>query len=198
MTDRGESYERLEFLGDGLLGAAVAEELWRRFPTAAEGELARMKGYAVSRDACALVADRLGLAAHLVAEGGVAGGEEVERLAGNRRVLAAVCEAAIGAAYLTYGWEVTRAAVVEAFADRLRYAASGHVDAKTELQEHLHRQARCVEYVVVSDTGPPHLRRFVTAAVVDGAELGRGEGVSKKASEQAAAASALDRLGRGT
>ena len=196
MRDRGASYERLEFLGDALLGAAVAEELWRRFPTAAEGELARMKAYAVSRDACAMVADRLGLAAGLLTEGRAVGGEDVDRLIENRRVLAAVCEAVIGAAYVTHGWETTRAAVVEAFADRLRHAERGHVDAKTRLQEHLHRQTRSVEYVVVSDTGPPHLRRFVSAALVDGVEIGRGEGASKKTSEQAAAAAALGVLER--
>jgi hypothetical protein len=90
--------------------------------------------------------------------------------------------------YLTHGWETTRAAVVEAFDEQLRFARHGHVDVKTELQEHLHRQTRSVEYVVVGDTGPPHLRRFVVAALVDGVEVGRGEGASKKAAEQAAAA----------
>jgi ribonuclease-3 len=112
-------------------------------------------------------------------------------------VLAAVCEAVIGAAYLANGWEPTRAAVVAAFADRVRFAETGHLDAKTALQEHLQRQARSVEYVVVDDTGPPHRRRFVSAALVDGVEVGRGEGVSKKTSEQEAAAAALDRLERG-
>jgi ribonuclease-3 len=197
VTDRGDSYERLEFLGDALLGAAVADELVRRFPRAAEGELARMKAYAVSRDACAVVADRLGLAPRLLAEGRALAHDGVEQLVENRRVLAAVCEAVIGAAYLANGWEPTRAAVVAAFADRVRFAETGHLDAKTALQEHLQRQARSVEYVVVDDTGPPHRRRFVSAALVDGVEVGRGEGVSKKTSEQEAAAAALDRLERG-
>jgi ribonuclease-3 len=194
VTDRGASYERLEFLGDAVLGAAVAEAVWRRFPAAPEGTLARMKAYAVSREACAQVAERLDLGARLAGEGRATGGEAAAQLARNRRVLAAVLEAAIGAVYLTHGWETTRAAVVEAFDEQLRFARHGHVDVKTELQEHLHRQTRSVEYVLVGDTGPPHLRRFVVAALVDGVEVGRGEGASKKAAEQAAAAGALARL----
>ncbi len=179
-----------------MLGAAVAEELWRRFPHAAEGELARMKAYAVSREACALVADRLGRDRRLAAEARAGGGAQAAQLAAHRRGLGALCEAAIGAAYLAHGWEPTRAAVVAAFADRISFAEERHVDAKTALQERLHRQTRSVEYVVVGDTGPPHARRFVSAAVVDGVELARGEGGSKKASEQAAAAAALLVLGR--
>jgi ribonuclease-3 len=82
-------------------------------------------------------------------------------------------------------------AVVDAFADRIDFASTGHVDAKTELQEALARTGRVVQYDVLAVEGPPHERRFVCAALIDGEELGVGRGSTKKAAEQEAAAQAL-------
>ncbi len=194
-----------------MLGAAIADELVRRFPDSPEGVLARMKAYAVSREACALVATRLDLGRRLVETGAAVPGVDpgsAAVLATNRRVLAALCEAAIGAAFLEAGWEATRAAVVAAFDDRIAFAERDHVDPKTVLQELLQsgvwppgaaeggrRQAPSVEYEAVSATGPPHDRRFVSAVLVDGVEAGRGEGTSKRRAEQEAARAALERLG---
>ncbi len=81
--------------------------------------------------------------------------------------------------------------MVEAFAERVAYAVEGHVDHKTVLQEELARRGASVTYELVETTGPDHERRFTTAAMVEGRELGRGSGPSKKASEQAAAREAL-------
>jgi ribonuclease III len=86
-------------------------------------------------------------------------------------------------------------AIVEAFEERIEFARSGHVDSKTELQEALARSGRVVQYDVVAVDGPPHERRFVCAAFIDGQQLGVGSGSTKKAAEQEAAAQALVALG---
>ena len=191
---RSDSYERLEFLGDAVLGAIVAEELYRRHPDVEEGVLARLKAHIVSRRSCTVVARRLGFGARMLALGVERGREDAARLAATPTVLAALVEAAIGAVYLVYGWEVVRDAVVTSFGDRFVWAEQSRLDPKTELQETLQRQGRSVQYVVVSDTGPAHAKHFESIAVVGGVELGRGAGRSKKDSEQEAARAALQHL----
>ena len=120
--------------------------------------------------------------------------DEIERLAKNRNVLAALLEAVLGALFLEHGFAAIEDAVVGAFAPRIDYALTTHVDHKTELQEALARSGKQVSYVVLSAEGPPHERHFTCAAVVDGVELGVGEGRSKKAAEQEAAREALEEL----
>jgi ribonuclease-3 len=192
--DRSESYERLEFLGDSVLGLAIAQELYDRFPEYQEGRLAKIRAHVVSRQSCAVVGRRLELGERLAEHAGTADAEELRRLAANRNVLAALVEACLGALYLEHGFEPIRPAIVAAFADRIEYALSGHVDFKTELQEELARRGLAVSYSVLEVEGPPHDRRFTCAAVIDGEEAGVGTGESKKAAEQAAARQALDRL----
>jgi ribonuclease-3 len=109
-------------------------------------------------------------------------------------VLAALVEAVLGALYLEHGFERIRGAIVRAFADRLEYAVTSHVDFKTELQEELARSGRTVAYEVLETAGPPHDRRFTCAALIDGERVGVGTGASKKAAEQAAAREALARV----
>jgi len=103
-------------------------------------------------------------------------------------------EAALGALYLESGFEAIRPAILAAFADQVEYALTDYVDYKTELQEEIARRGRKVVYVVLEVEGPPHDRRFTSAAQVDGEELGVGAGTSKKAAEQTAARHALERL----
>ncbi len=194
LSERGDSYERLEFLGDAVLGAIVAEELCRRHPSVAEGGLARLKAQIVSRRACTAVGAELGLGRLLLAEGEALGREDAARLAATPTVLAALVEAAIGAIFLENGYETTRRAVVAAFAGRFVWAEGAGLDPKTDLQEILQRQGRSVQYEVVSAIGPAHARQFESVAVVDGVESGRGAGASKKASEQEAARAALAAL----
>jgi ribonuclease-3 len=193
---RGDSYERIEFLGDGVLGLAVAEELYRRYPAESEGRLAKLRAHIVSRRSCAVVGRLLDLGGDLERERGSRGLEDVG-LATNRNVLAELCEAAIGASFLAFGYERTARAVVDAFADRIAYAAEGFVDYKTELQEALARQGRSVSYALVDASGPPHRRRFTIEALVDGRRVGVGTGPSKKVAEQAAAREALARSAEG-
>ncbi len=177
-----------------MLELATAHELYRRFPEFSEGRLAKIRSHVVSRASCAVVARELDLGARLAERNKGLQADELERLAKNRNVLAALLEAALGALFLESGFAAIEDAVVAAFADRIEYAATQHVDYKTELQEALARSGRHVVYTVISAEGLPHERHFTSAAVVDGKQLGQGEGATKKAAEQEAAREALARL----
>ncbi|MBD0291068.1 MAG: ribonuclease III [Thermoleophilia bacterium] len=194
-VSRDRSYERLEFVGDSVLGLAIARELYERFPEYPEGHLAKLRAHVVSRQSCAVVGARLDLGAKLVERGGDSiPAEELERLSVNRNVLAALVEAALGALYLEHGFEPIRTAVLAAFQDQIEYALTTYVDYKTELQEEVARRTLTVSYTVVDVEGPPHDRRFTCAAVVGGEQAGVGHGASKKAAEQNAAREALERI----
>ena len=117
--------------------------------------------------------------------------EESRQLSTNRNVLAALLEAVLGALFLEHGFAAIEQAVVDAFAERIEYALTEHVEWKTELQEAAVRLGKHVTYSVLSSDGPPHDRRFRCAALVDGEQLGAGEGRSKKEAEQEAAREAL-------
>jgi ribonuclease-3 len=121
-------------------------------------------------------------------------GQSAEALIASDRILASICEAVIGAAYIAFGWERVAPAVVESFKGEIEEALANPVDFKSELQERLARRAEVVDYEIESEDGPPHDRRFITRAMVQGEELGRGQGKTKKAAEQSAAERALDRL----
>jgi len=172
----------------------VAHELYARYPDFSEGRLAKIRSHVVSRASCAVVARELDLGQRLVKYNDGLQADELERLAKNRNVLAALLEAALGALFLEHGFAPIEDAVVAAFAGRIEYALTTYVDHKTELQESLARSGRQVVYVVLSAEGPPHERHFTCAAIVDGEELGVGEGGSKKAAEQEAAREALAKL----
>jgi ribonuclease-3 len=192
--DRASSYERLEFLGDSVLELAIARALYDRFPDASEGRLAKIRAHVVSRQSCASVARELDLGTVLVQRAQDIPGPELHRISLSRNVLAALLEAAIAAVYLERGFEAIQGAVVDAFAERIEFASTGHVDSKTDLQEALARTGRVVQYDVLAVEGPAHERRFVCAALIDGEELGVGRGTTKKAAEQEAAAQALAAL----
>ena len=156
-----------------------------------------MRSHVVSRATCAEVARELDLGRRLVAGAPSQLEEEFERLSRNRNVLAAVIEAALGALFLQHGFAAIEDAVVAAFSEQIEQALTTRVDHKTDLQELLARSGRHVTYVEVSVEGPPHERSFTCAAVIDGEELGRGTGNTKKAAEQEAAREALARLDAG-
>jgi ribonuclease-3 len=194
---RADSYGRLAFLGDSVLGLAVAEHLFSAFPRADIGRLTKMHGQAVSGRACAEVAVALGVPA-LLSEASpdqVEGGIEVRALVASERALASVCEAVIGACYLHHGFEPTAAATVAAFAPQIEIASERLLDFKSALQERLARHGARVRYEITGETGPPHERLFEVTASVNGEVVGRGSGRSKKAAEQAAAEQAMDGLG---
>jgi ribonuclease-3 len=195
VADRSESYERLEFLGDSVLELAVARALYDEYPDFEEGQLARIRAHVVSRRSCAVVAGELDLGRELAAHAEDVPEEELERLTRNRNVLAAVLEAALAALFLEHGFASVEPVVVAAFRGRIEYAATTHVDHKTELQEELARRGQQVTYNVVASEGPPHERTFTVAAVVKGKQVGVGQGRSKKDAEQSAAEEALGRIG---
>jgi ribonuclease III len=193
---RADSYGRLAFLGDSVLGLAVAEHLFRRYPRADIGRLTKMHGQAVSGRACAEVATALGVPELLTesAPERIDGGIEPGSLLASERALASVCEAVIGACYLHHGFETTAAATVAAFADEVEIASERLLDFKSALQERLARHGSRVRYDVVGESGPPHDRVFEVTASVTGEILGKGTGRSKKAAEQSAAEQALESL----
>jgi ribonuclease-3 len=173
-----------------VLELSVARTLFDSFPEFSEGRMAKVRSHVVSRASCAVVARELELGERLRAEA-TGPPDEVDRLARNRNVLAALLEAAIAAVYLEHGFEATESAIVDAFAPRIEYALNSYVDHKTELQEQLARIGRAVSYTTLSVDGPPHDRSFTAAAVIDAEIVGTGVGRSKKDAEQQAAREAL-------
>ena len=190
---RTSSYGPLAFLGDSVLGLSVAALLFTEHPDADIGELTKILNQAVSGRACAEVARQLDLP-RLLSEEAPDGGDglPVDTLLASERTLASVCEAMIGACYLSHGFELTSRAVVEAFSDEVEQATRERLDFKSDLQERLARDGDTVNYEVTGEEGPPHDRRFEVRATVDGDEIGIGSGRSKKEAEQAAAQRALD------
>ena len=193
---RADSYERLAFIGDVVLSLAVSTHLYPRFERQGAGRLTKVRAQAVSRTACAEVARQLDVPERLAAAAPGDRGRDAESLIESDRILASICEAVIGAAYLTWGFERTAPAVVDAFSEQIEDALEHPVDFKSVLQERLARRADTVAYEIETEEGPPHDRRFVAVAVVGGEEVGRGEGKTKKGAEQEAALRALDELDR--
>jgi len=198
-TDRrSDSYERLAFLGDSVLALAVTSYLYPSLEADrfGAGELTKIRAQAVSGRSCRDVAQRLGVPARLVAAAPSEASSHVRALVATERVLASVIEAVIGACYLVFGYDQVADAVVEAFAPEIAAALEHPVDFKSALQERLARRGEIVSYAVISEEGPPHDRVFTIAATVDGDEVARGTGRSKKDAEQVAAEAALETLGR--
>ena len=190
------SWGRLAFLGDSVLGLAVAEHLYTRFPRSDIGRLTKIHGQVVSGRACAEIAVELGVPGMLEEaypsdfEGGLAPAELVD----SERAMASIVESLIGACYLQFGLERTAEALLAAFAPQVELASGTLLDFKSALQEQLARQGRRVIYEVTEESGPPHDKVFRVQARVGEDVVGTGTGSSKKAAEQAAAAEALGEL----
>ncbi len=195
MRDRGDSYERLAFLGDSVLSLSVSTYIYPRYPEFGAGRLTKLRAQAVSREACAEVGRRLDVVERLRATAPEGVGKNAEVLVGSDRILASVCEAIIGAAYITFGFQRVAPAIVAAFEDQVEDALQNPVDFKSLLQEHLARRSELVVYRIDEETGPPHDRSFVAVADVNGVEIGRGAGRTKKSAEQEAASQALESFG---
>ena len=148
----------------------------------------------MSRQACAAVAVELGVPDRLREAAPSDVGKNAEILIDSDRILASVCEAVIGAAYLAFGFERVAPAIVEAFGEQVEEALENPVDYKSVLQERLAQRSELVVYRIEDEQGPPHDRSFVAVAEVAGDVIGRGEGKTKKSAEQEAASQALDRL----
>jgi ribonuclease-3 len=191
---RADSYERLAFLGDVVLSLAISTDIYPRFPKYGAGRLTKLRAQAVSRQACAAVANDLDLPDRIRETAPPDVGGNAEILIESDRILASVCEAVIGATYLSFGFERVAPAVVDAFREQVEDALENPVDYKSLLQERLAQRAELVAYRIEQEQGPPHDRSFVAVAEVSGDVIGRGEGKTKKSAEQEAASQALDRL----
>jgi ribonuclease-3 len=187
--------ERLEFLGDAVLGLVVTDHLYSTHPDLPEGQLARLRASVVNMHALARVARRLGeggLGAHLL----LGKGEELTGGRDKASILADGLEAVIGAAYVAHGIEVARKLVHRLFDDLLAEAPlrGAGLDWKTSLQELAAARRLGVPSYVVTSTGPEHDKHFTARAVVNDVSYGAGAGRTKKEAEQHAAEAAYKAL----
>lgn len=189
-----QSNERLEFLGDSILGMVVATHLYRLYPDMAEGKMTRLRAELVCEQSLHRVAGRLGFGRSLRLGKG-------EELSGGRErasILADCVEAVIAALYLDGGFDVARGFIMENILSELRdsgFACSS--DYKTELQELVQQKPnQSLSYVMVAESGPDHMKSFTVEVRVNGAVLGTGKGRTKKEAEQNAAGHALRIFGK--
>jgi ribonuclease-3 len=192
-TAGASSNERLEFLGDAVLGLVVTDHLFRSYPGLPEGELAKVRASVVNSEALAEIAAGLRLGEALLLGKGEdsSGGRE------KPSILADAMEAVIGAVYLDGGWMPAAELVMQLLGERIEEAAAGPggQDYKTRLQELAARRFDQLPRYEVVDDGPDHAKRFFAAVSVGGVVRGRGEGRSKKQAEQGAAREAWQALG---
>jgi ribonuclease-3 len=186
------SNERLEFLGDAVLGWVIAEIVYRRHGDLPEGKLTDLRKSVVNATALAEVAEAIGLGEWLLLGKG-------EASAGGRRkpsILSDAFEAVLGAVYLDGGVDVAKALVSRLFSERLEVACGqlDRLDHKTVLQELTARLYDTAPVYLLSESGPDHSKTFKATVVVAGNALGTGEGKSKKLAEQQAASEAFDVL----
>ncbi len=186
--------ERLEFLGDSILGQAVTVKLYTELPDVDEGELAKRRASLVSSVALAEIARGIGLGAHIR----LGRGEELTGGRDKSSILADTVEAILGAAYLSAGPEAARQLVLRLveplFDDPDRFGAA--MDPKTSLQELAARLGREIPVYRVTDTGPDHSKKFHATVSLGGEDIATGSGSSKKQAEMAAALDAWTRLSR--
>lgn len=187
------SYERLEFLGDSILGAMVATDLFEKFPAMDEGQLTRLKISLVSGATLSIVANELGIGQLIV----FGESEKGTGARGMHSALENVYESIVGALYLDAGYEKTHDFVSRTLAPYMTpEVARKPISPKSRLQEVTQRDMRCApEYKLVGEEGPAHAPTFTSVVLVDGKRVGRGSGSSKKESESVAAENALMNLG---
>lgn len=184
-------YERLEFLGDRVLGLVVADMLFHRFPTEPEGALARRHAALVRREALARVAGEIGLPGHLI----LSKGEEDAGGRANPGLLADACEAVIGALFADAGFEKAQAFVCTMWAPLMEESAAPPKDAKTALQEWAQGLGKKLPvYKTIGMEGPAHDPIFMVSVEVDGVEPVAAKGASKRVAEQAAASAMLEKV----
>ena len=187
-----ESNERLEFLGDSILGMVVAEFLYKRYGDMPEGRMTRFRAELVCERSLHAVAEEINLGAYI----SLGRGEEQGGGRTRPSILADAVEAVLAAVYLDGGFDAAKR-IIDRFI--LTNALDGEYDSadyKTRLQEYLQRGgAQDITYAMVSERGPDHMKTFTAQVALNGEPLGTGEGHSKKSAEQAAARSALEALG---
>ncbi len=190
--DGAPSNERLEFLGDAVLGLVVAEHSYRRFHDFPEGKLAKIRSAVVNSRVLAEVGGLLGIGEALL----LGKGEEASGGRTKASILADTLEAVIGAVYLDGGWAAAQEMVLDLLGERIEQtvAEPEDFDHKSRLQELAVRRGEGTPRYVVEGSGPDHDRRFLAHVYVNGERLGAGEGTSKKDAEQEAARTAWQEM----
>jgi ribonuclease-3 len=182
------SNERLEFLGDSVLGMLVAEYLYRTFPDRPEGELTRMRADMVCEKTLANVANSLGLGEHLL----LGHGEEQSKGRTRNSILADAMESVIAACFLDGGMEAAEGIVKRFILTEVPVKKMHNADYKTALQELVQQKKNQVlAYSLIGESGPDHDKQFVVAVSLNGKPVGQGTGTSKKRAEQMAAQAAI-------
>jgi len=184
--------ERLEFLGDSVLGMIVAEYLYRFLPETPEGELSYLRSRLVEASSCVAFIHKLDVDRYLL----LGKGERMNDGRGRDSILADLFEAIIGAIYLDGGLEDAKRFIFKNFSEEIEEILKTPLrNWKAILQDYCQKKyQKPPKYKVFSETGPDHSKRFVMIVYVDDIELGHGEGSSKKAAQQSAAADALSRV----
>ena len=185
------SNERLEFLGDSILGMLVAEYLFRNFPDRPEGELTRMRADMVCEKALAVVANRIGLGKHLL----LGHGEEQGGGRNRDSILADAVESIIAACFLDGGVEAAQKFVQRYVLVEVPVTKLHNTDYKTALQELVQQKKnQILTYALVGQSGPDHDKQFEVQVALNGVVVGTGSGRSKKRAEQDAARAAMEKL----
>ena len=185
------SNERLEFLGDSILGMVVAEHLYKQFPDRPEGELTKMRADMVCESSLAVIADKIGLGQHLLL------GHGEDRLGGRNRasILADAVESVIAASFLDGGMAAAEGFIRSFVLTNVPVKRMHNTDYKTTLQELVQQKKNQVlTYVLTGESGPDHDKVFCVDVLLNDERVGSGTGSSKKRAEQAAAQSALQAL----
>ncbi len=189
--DSLKSNERLEFLGDSILGMVVAEHLFRSFPSRPEGELTRMRADMVCETSLAAIAADIGLGSHLL----LGHGEEQGGGRSRASILADAVESVIAACFLDGGMAAARGFIARFVLDRVPAQGLQNRDYKTALQELVQQKKNQVlSYMLVGQSGPDHDKQFRVQVYLNGTAVGAGSGTSKKRAEQEAARAAIEKL----
>ncbi|MFM1865053.1 MAG: hypothetical protein RL677_833, partial [Actinomycetota bacterium] len=189
-----ETNERLEFLGDSVLGIVITEELYQKYPQAAEGELAKLRAAIVNARALADVARDIGLGEFLM----LGKGEEITGGRDKSSILADSLEAVLGAIYLSHGLDKTARVILKLFSSMIENSVDlgAALDWKTSLSEVMFSKKLGSADYLISEAGPDHDKQFTAKVIVDGQEFGTGTGKSKKTAEQNAAKEAFEKLSK--
>ena len=189
--DSLKSNERLEFLGDSILGMVTAEYLYRNFPDRPEGDLTRMRADMVCERALAVVAERIGLGQHLL----LGHGEEAGGGRSRDSILADAVESVIAACFLDGGMDAARKFIDTFVLTEVPVKKLRNADYKTALQELVQQKKNQVlSYALVAESGPDHDKHFTVEVSLNGKVVGTGDGSSKKRAEQDAARVAIEAL----
>ena len=189
--DSLKSNERLEFLGDSILGMVTAEYLYRNFPNRPEGDLTRMRADMVCERSLAVAAEKIGLGKHLL----LGNGEEIGGGRQRDSILADAVESVIAACFLDGGMEAARQFINTFVLTEIPTQKLRNTDHKTALQELVQQKKnQTLTYALVGESGPDHDKQFVVEVSLNGKVVGKGIGSSKKRAEQDAAKAAIEAL----